>query len=588
MCYQPTPIGQDPSAGPPFGDYFTAGYSDLWTRDFVNLRLMGANVVRIYGWKIGADHTAFLDAAYNNGDESLYLLVNRYINPATDWASTAAVDALVTEWETIAMELKDHPAVMGFLIGNEVNKENGNGYNADFWAAMNQIAGAVKAVASNKLVSVAITDQLDQVQSRDAAMTNLDFWGIQVYRGAGFGPLFIDYAADSSKPLVIAEFGYDAYDAVSGNEFADDAEVSADAMENLWNELRFNREVAAGACVFEYADEWWKSGNPSAHDTTGWPSGAFIDGEGNEEWWGVFRIKDNGTEPDLLERRAMFYRLAAMWNEPFEPVFENTGASNGLVLTEFSYPEHLRDQHLQLKMSDDLDSWVTVARRSSSNILESYSAAIALSTNEVNQEVTVSLAYDPSASLFTDPHNLLVNGGFETVNSLDWLTGGTISSDVARNGSYSLKFTAPGGVLTTPLALQAFPALPGEEYNLSGYIYTPAPLPADVTFGLFKIVFRDASGTDLAPASVSIGVVNSDFPGAESRPVLDYTRPAGEWLFSEVQAVAPSNTASVAFLAIDVGQSANTMYFDSLEAVEVVTHSLTNNAGFFRVINPGR
>ena len=49
---------------------------------------------------------------------------------------------------------------MGFLIGNEVNAHDGNGYDAEFWSAMNQIAGAVKLIAPDKLVSVAITDAL--------------------------------------------------------------------------------------------------------------------------------------------------------------------------------------------------------------------------------------------------------------------------------------------------------------------------------------------------------------------------------------------------------------------------------------------
>ena len=71
MCYQPTPIGGDPSSGPPYGDYFTAGYADLWTRDFENLRQMGANVIRIYGWTVGANHSSFLNAAYNGGDRPL-------------------------------------------------------------------------------------------------------------------------------------------------------------------------------------------------------------------------------------------------------------------------------------------------------------------------------------------------------------------------------------------------------------------------------------------------------------------------------------------------------------------------------------
>lgn len=590
VCYQPTPIGENPSAAPPYGDYFTAGYSNLWARDFANLRNMGANVVRCYGWTIGADHSAFLDAAYNGGDQSLYFLVNKWINPATDWSNAGAVNALVSEWEAIAMELKDHPAVMGFLIGNEINGHNGNGSKPDFWSAMNQIAGAVKAVATNKLVSVPLWDTMGHVQSWDASMSNLDFWGIQAYRGTGFGPLFADYETYSTKPLVLTEFGYDAYDAANGNEFADDADLPADAMEYLWREIRYNREVVSGGCVFEYTDEWWKAGNPSTHDTTGWPGGAFIDGEGNEEWWGVFRVIDNGMEPDLLEPRAMFFRLAAMWNEPVMSAFQQTGTSNGLLQTTIPYPSHLRDQQLRLQMSGDLDTWRTVARNSaSSSALESYGATIGLTADETNQEIRVSLEHDPSADVLLNPHNLLANGDFETVNTLDWLTWGILSTDVAEGGSRSLKLAAAGG-WTVPLAFQTISALPGEEYNLSGYMYTPAPLPADATLGLFKIVFRDESGTDLPPASISIGNPSGDptYPGAESWPVLNATSPAGIWMYSQAQAVAPSNTSTVSFYILNVDQSAGTMYFDSVQAVETVGIPAITNAAFFRIMNQGR
>lgn len=589
ICYQPAPIGDDVSAGLPYGDYYTAEYSNLWARDFANLRTMGANVIRCYGWTTGADHSAFLDAAYNGGDQTLYFLVNQWINPATEWSNTNAVNALVSEWVAIAMELKDHPAVMGFLIGNEANGQNGNGYNPDFWSAMNRIAGAVKTVAPNKLVSVAITDALDQVDAQDALMTNLDFWAIQVYRGHSFGTFFVDYAALSAKPLVITEFGYDAYDADRGGEFTDDADLPADAMEYLWREIRYNRAVVSGGCVFEYADEWWKAGNPLTHDTSGWSGGAFIDGEGNEEWWGMFRVMDNGTEPDLLEPRAMFYRLAAMWKEPFLTVFQQTGTSNALLQTGISLPAHFRDQQLRLQMSGDLDRWVTVARNlSSSNALLSCSAAIKLAANETNQEIQVSFQYDPSVSYAYEPHNLLANGDFELVNTLDWLTSGVLSTDVARDGSHALKLAATGG-FTAPLAFQTIPALPGEEYNLSGYMYTPESLPVDTTLGLFKIIFRDESGSDLQPASISLGSSGGPlYPGAESLPRLDSTSTPGVWVFSQAQAVAPSNTASVSFFAINIDQSENTMYFDSIQAVETVEVPAISTAAFFRMINLGR
>jgi len=589
MCYQPTPVGEDVAAGPPYGDYYTDGYAELWARDFENLRRMNANVIRIYGWTIGADHNAFLDAAHNNGGQSLHLLVSKWINPATDWGSTGAVNALVSEWEAIATELKNHPAVMGFLIGNETNWQENNGDDPEFWVAMNLIAGAVKAVAPDKLVSVAITDALDQVQSRDASMTLLDFWAIQVYRGSGFGTFFSDYAVRSPKPLVITEFGYDAYDAVSGGEFAGDAALPADAMEYLWKELRYNHPVVSGGCVFEYTDEWWKSGSPFTHDAPpGWPA-PFVDGEGNEEWWGVFRIVDNGTEPDLLQPRAMFYRLAAIWNEPFPLTFLQAGASDGKLEARFSYPAHLRDQQLQLEISPDLDGWTTVADNSASIYLEPFTPTVVLTSTETNQEVQVTLVHNPSATGPYTPANLLANGDFEYGSTFGWEIFATASSAVARDGTYSLQLDASGDY-TAPLNFQTIPASPGEEFNLSGYMYTATPLPADATFGLFKIIFKDLIGDDLPPASVSIGQPAGDpaFPGGESLPMLDATSPVGSWVFSEVQTVAPSNTASVSFFVINIDQSANTMYFDSIEAVEVAEVPEISNTAFFRIINSGR
>jgi len=42
-------------------------------------------------------------------------------------------------------------------------------------------------------------------------MTNLDLWGITAYRGKSFGTLFSDMAAATTKPILLAEFGKDAY-----------------------------------------------------------------------------------------------------------------------------------------------------------------------------------------------------------------------------------------------------------------------------------------------------------------------------------------------------------------------------------------
>jgi hypothetical protein len=76
-----------------------------------------------------------------------------------------------------------------------------------------------------------------------------------------------------------------------------------------------NAGVCAGGCVFEFADEWWKSsgGSPAVHDTGGFPLGSVPDGFLNEEWWGLHAVSDNGTAPDLLLPRAGVEKLRALW-----------------------------------------------------------------------------------------------------------------------------------------------------------------------------------------------------------------------------------------------------------------------------------
>jgi len=183
--------------------------------------------------------------------------------------------------------------------------------------------------------------------------------------------------------------------------------------------------------------------------------------------------------------------------------------------------------------------------------------------------------------------NLLLNPSFETGDLTGWdLVGLGGSQSVgapgigAQSGSFAVNLTAPSdgvpevsqGGFSQP-SVGRFPASGGDEFNLSGYMLTEVALPAGPTFGLFKIVFEDAAGVDLAPASISIGQPNNDFPGAEALPFLNIDSPVNEWVFAEAQAVAPAGTASVFFLVlnVDFGNGANhPMWFDNVSATEVL------------------
>jgi len=318
VCYQPAPIGENPSAAAPYGDYYTSGYAALAARDLPNLRALGATVIRIYGWDPAADHTAFLDACYNGGVDPIFVLVNRWIDPATNWSSPAAVDAIRQQFLQLDAGLGAHPAVLGLILGNETNAQNGNGTNPAYWAAINSVAASIKEQTPSRLVSVAITDAIPQVAARDAAMPALDFWCVQTYRGTSLGTLFTEYAAASSRPLVLTEFGLDAYNHSAGQPYANNAEFVGTTVAALWTEIAANAAACAGACVFSYADEWWKSsgGSAFAHDAGGFPLASLPDGYANEEWWGLYAVSDAGSAPDTLTPRATVAALRAAWLPP--------------------------------------------------------------------------------------------------------------------------------------------------------------------------------------------------------------------------------------------------------------------------------
>ena len=121
------------------------------------------------------------------------------------------------------------------------------------------------------------------------------------------------------------EYGIDAFDQTKGNEYEKiGTPVQADYAEALWKEVAANSQTCVGATIMSYSDEWWKARyaadpacapdpDPGVQGPCGFQTGAQPDGYANEEWWGLVRIRDNGTEADTVEPRAAYYRLQTLW-----------------------------------------------------------------------------------------------------------------------------------------------------------------------------------------------------------------------------------------------------------------------------------
>ena len=105
---------------------------------------------------------------------------------------------------------------------------------------------------------------------------DVDFVACIIYRGKTFGNLFGSIRMTFDKPVLLAEFGADCYDAYLKRE---DQDMQAFFLQSQWNQIYenlANNKAGVGNCIggtiFEWTDEWWKhkSDSPDSwkvHDT---------------------------------------------------------------------------------------------------------------------------------------------------------------------------------------------------------------------------------------------------------------------------------------------------------------------------------
>lgn len=302
------PVGTNPS----FYDW------SLDKRNYeIDIKLMkavGANVFRTY--RIPANQQA-ITAFYEQG---IYTIITFWISPG----DINNQEATKTRYLDFVDNWMHHPGILAWCIGNEVNFLNG--YNeaqkATWYAMLDELARAGRlheqaAGITPHPVTTANAEIAEignaSLNADDASLPNLDFWSIQVYRGIYMDTLFSEYAAQSSKPVLVSEFGADAWDGTTGIE---DQTTQRTQILQQWDSIEANLVSAAeptqrciGGIVFEWRDEWWKyePGSWDVHDTTNtWTNYNYPDPGMHEEWWGMVGITEDPEERILREA---FYGL---------------------------------------------------------------------------------------------------------------------------------------------------------------------------------------------------------------------------------------------------------------------------------------
>jgi len=357
--YSPIPIGasqNDEACNK--GDVFSDEFAFIHERDLPELRAVGANSIRVYNlypWKYPSgdlpdwtaeadlDHTNFLDLCWNDGDHPIYVWLTHHMGTSFHVATgTASPDGRPTwklpdgklafldpSWDkadgetlthtrnaflALAKKYGNHPAVAGFFISNEQNNEGIRG-SYEFWKWFDETARQVKQLAPNKLTGITLVDDalLSVFYAEGFGVDNLEVWGVNSYRGTattGFDTLFDDYASRSNKPLIIGEYGPPASTRDSKGEITtmeDNAFAQGQYIVSHWNDILVNRATCSGGFVFEWVDEWWKHSDPTTHDASNAPNGAYPGGHGDEEWFGMHSVamaSANAKPEDYLTRGA--------------------------------------------------------------------------------------------------------------------------------------------------------------------------------------------------------------------------------------------------------------------------------------------
>ncbi len=285
--YEPTQIGGSADYSP-FNDFFytndTELWVPLWNRDIDLMRAMGVNAIRTYGfwkWEPGFNqkapgnhpdgvaefwqmldfsaakanennkqfcfpgnkgvyafqhptHKQFLDELWNGGKKPIYVWIGvslplSIVDPnisETRRKNLVQFYRYTAKW--LAKKYGDHPAVMGFVIGNEIDTP-ATTPTSEFWEILNDLHRLVKASAPDKLTMNTFHDTADFarpiktgsfVGRRGPAVYELDVWGFNPYSNpAPDGNLFSRFSefvvnckgdrdtANCTKPLLYGEFG---------------------------------------------------------------------------------------------------------------------------------------------------------------------------------------------------------------------------------------------------------------------------------------------------------------------------------------------------------------------------------------------
>lgn len=166
------------------------------------LKNYGGNSIRT--WGIAADTDKILDEAHKLGLTVCFGIWMGQERQGFDYSNAAAVEGQLEEFRRIVRKYKDHPAILVWGVGNEMDLDYSN---FEVWKHLEAICKMVKEEDPNH-PTMAVTAGLDvaEVKLINRYTPSLDILGVNTYGDISYLPGAVQ-AFGWKKPYVVAEWG---------------------------------------------------------------------------------------------------------------------------------------------------------------------------------------------------------------------------------------------------------------------------------------------------------------------------------------------------------------------------------------------
>ena len=332
------------------------------------LKDMGVNAIRQYvgippRWVEYIYETYGIWTILNHAVGRYGLTIDGAWVPATDYSSPKVISQIRGEIEQLAIEFRDTPGLLMWLLGNE-NNYGLHWSSFEIEALPEDERWGAKARYLYQLMGTVIDDLHRLDPHHPVSMANgdlgyldiiaeecqgLDIMGTNVYRGISVRDMYEVVDEKLGIPVMFTEFGCDAFNARTMQE---DQYNQARFLLGQWQEI-YEQSAgkgrvgnAIGGITFQWSDGWWKyqqDANLSIHDTNAsWPNGGypydFVEGENNmnEEWWGICAKGFTDTQGyyNVFPRAAYYALRDACALDPYGP-----GTDLATIRTHFASVE---------------------------------------------------------------------------------------------------------------------------------------------------------------------------------------------------------------------------------------------------------